>query len=134
MIIKKIEYKIIFILLFIQTTITMTLEILSQRVEALENQIALLLNSDQLEKPKKSKKSKKTNDDSDDEKPKTKRTSGYILFSNATRDEVRDSLTKDEEKPKNTDIVRELARLWKLLSDEDKEPWNAKAKEIKDNA
>ena len=112
----------------------MTLEILSQRIEALEKQIALLLNSDQLEKPKKSKKPKKTNDDSDDEKPKTKRTSGYILFSNATRDEVRDSLTKDEEKPKNTDIMRELARLWKLLSDEDKEPWNAKAKEIKDNA
>jgi len=109
----------------------MTLEILSQRIEALEKQIALLLNSDQLEKPKKS---KKTKNDSDDEKPKTKRTSGYILFSNATRDEVRDSLTKDEEKPKNTDIMRELARLWKLLSDEDKEPWNAKAKEIKDNA
>ena len=109
----------------------MTLEILSQRIEALEKQIALLLNSDQLEKPKKS---KKTKNDSDDEKPKTKRTSGYILFSNATRDEVRDSLTKDEEKPKNTDIVRELARLWKLLSDQDKEPWNAKAKEIKDNA
>ena len=76
----------------------MTLEILSQRIEALEKQIALLLNSDQLEKPKKS---KKTKNDSDDEKPKTKRTSGYILFSNATRDEVRDSLTKDEEKPKN---------------------------------
>ena len=114
----------------------MTLEILSQRVEALEKQLALLLenkNEQVVEKkPKKSKKPKE--DSSDDEKPKTKRVSGYILFSNATRDEVRDSLTKDDEKPKNTDIMKELARLWKELSDEDKEPWNAKAKELKDAA
>ena len=118
------------------TTMAMTLEILSQRVEVLEKQLALLLenkNEQVVEKkPKKSKKSKE--DSSDDEKPKTKRVSGYILFSNATRDEVRDSLSKDDEKPKNTDIMKELARRWKELSDEDKEPWNAKAKELKDVA
>ena len=114
----------------------MTLEILSQRVEALEKQLALLLeNKNEQVVEKKPKKSKKPKDESsDDEKPKTKRVSGYILFSNATRDEVRDSLSKGEEKPKNTDIMKELARLWKELSDEDKEPWNAKAKELKDAA
>ena len=115
----------------------MTIDILSQRVEALEKQLAMLLENktDEIEKPKKPKKSKKAKDESsDDEKPKTKRVSGYILFSNATRDEVRDSLTKDDEKPKNTDIMKELARMWKELSDEDKEPWNAKAKELKDVA
>ena len=116
----------------------MTIEILNQRIEALEKQLALLLENktSELEKPQKSKKTKKSKDESSDyeDKPKTKRVSGYILFSNATRDEVRDSLTKDEEKPKNTDIMKELARLWKELSDEDKEPWNAKAKELKDNA
>ena len=114
----------------------MTLEILSQRVEALEKQLALLLenkNEQVVEKkPKKSKKSKV--DSSDDEKPKTKRVSGYIIFSNATRDEVRDFLNNDDEKPKNTDIMKELARRWKDLSDEDKEPWNTKAKELKDAA
>ena len=118
----------------------MTIEILSQRVESLEKQLALVLenNTNNVDKPKKQNKSKKTKDDSsDDEKPKTKRVSGYILFSNATRDEVRDSLGKklsDDEKPKNTDIVKELARLWKELSDEDKEPWNIKAKELKETA
>tara|TARA_Y100000816_G_scaffold288946_1_gene274468 strand:+ start:732 stop:1076 length:345 start_codon:yes stop_codon:yes gene_type:complete len=114
----------------------MTIEILSQRIEVLEKQLALLLNTEQeTDNSKKPKKTKKSKDDSDSEdKPKTKRTSGYILFSNANRDEVRNSLTKDDEKPKNTDIVRELARKWKELSDEDKEPWNAKAKEIKDAA
>ena len=118
------------------TTMAMTLEILSQRVEVLEKQLALLLeNKNEQVVEKKPKKSKKSKDDSsDDEKPKTKRVSGYILFSNATRDEVRDSLSKDDEKPKNTDIMKELARRWKELSDEDKEPWNAKAKELKDVA
>ena len=113
----------------------MTIETLTQRVEVLEKQVALLLGEKNEQpvsekKPKKSKKEK--SESSDDEKPKKKRTSGYILFSNATRDEVRDALTKDDEKPKNTDIVKELARLWRELSDEDKEPWNAKAKEIKE--
>lgn len=111
-----------------------TVELLTQRVELLEKQLALLNNSNtQEDTSKKPKKVKKTKDESsDDEKPKKKRISGYILFSNATRDEVRDSLTKDDEKPKNTDIMKELARMWKELSDEDKETWNAKAKELKD--
>ena len=111
-----------------------TVELLTQRIEVLEKQLALLINPNtQEDKSKKPKKAKKTKDESsDDEKPKKKRTSGYILFSNATRDEVRDNLTKDDEKPKNTDIMKELARLWKDLSDEDKEPWNAKAKELKE--
>ena len=117
---------------------SMTLEILTQRVEALEKQLALLLENNTKEvtenKSKKSKKSKKDDSSDSEEKPKTKRVSGYILFSNATRDEVRDSLSKGDEKPKNTDIMKELARLWKELSDEDKEPWNAKAKELKDAA
>ena len=84
------------------TTMAMTLEILSQRVEALEKQLALLLeNKNEQVVEKKPKKTKKAKDDSsDDEKPKTKRVSGYILFSNATRDEVRDSLTTGDEKPK----------------------------------
>ena len=113
-----------------------TIDILSQRVDTLEKQIALLMgNNNEPEKPIKQKKNKKIKDEaSDDDKPKTKRVSGYILFSNATRDEVRDSLSKNEEKPKNTDIMKELARLWKELSDEDKEPWNTKAKELKEAA
>ena len=117
------------------TTMASTLD-LSQRVEALEKQLALLLeNKNEQVVEKKPKKTEKVKDDSsDDEKSKTKRVSGYILFSNATRDEVRDSLTNDDEKPKNTDIMKELARRWKELSDEDKEPWNAKAKELKDTA
>ena len=48
----------------------------------------------------------------------------------ATCDEVCDALSKNHEKPKNTDIMKELARRWKDLTDQDKEPWNANAKEL----
>ena len=88
------------------------------RVQLLEKQIAQLL-------------SDKTIDVSDD-KPKKKRTSGYILYSNSMRDEVKEALTTDGEKPKNPDIMRELAKNWKALSEDEQEVWKAKAKEIKD--
>jgi hypothetical protein len=79
-------------------------------------------------KPKKEKKA-----DSDDEKPKKKRVSGYILYSNASRDDVKEALTVDGEKPKNPDIMRELAKNWKALSEEEQDLWKSKAKDLKDN-
>ena len=114
---------------------SMTLELVAQRVEVLEKQMAMLLADKTTDvsddKPKKKpKKEKKA--DSDDDKPKKKRTSGYILYSNATRDEVKETLTVDGEKPKNPDIMRELAKNWKALEEDEKEIWKAKAKEIKD--
>ena len=114
---------------------TMSATSLEMRVELLEKQIAQLLSDKTIDvsddKPKKkAKKEKKP--DSDDDKPKKKRTSGYILYSNSTRDEVKDALTLDGEKPKNPDIMRELAKNWKALGEEEQEVWKAKAKEIKD--
>ena len=118
---------------------------LAKRVELLEKQIALLLNQE--EKPKKSKddssddekpKAKTTKKakevSSDDEKPKVKRTSGYIIFSNATRDEVKTKLAVGEEKAKNTEVMKELAIMWKALDDEERDKWNAKAQQVKDAA
>ena len=107
----------------------MTIEMLAQRVEVLEKQMATLL-GDATKKAKKEK--KKVKDASDDEATKKKRTSGYIIFSNAHRDVVKGSIAEGDEKPKNTEVMKELARLWKALSDEEREQWNAKAKEIKD--
>ena len=114
---------------------SMTLELVAQRVETLEKQMALLLAknaSDEVsKKDKKPKKDKKTSE-SDDDKPKAKRVSGYILYSNANRDDVKEQLSDGENKAKNTDIMRKLAENWKALSDADKELWNTKAKELKD--
>jgi len=111
----------------------MTIEILTQKVQLLETQMTMMLADKTTDvsdtKPKKKpKKEKKA--DSDDDKPKKKRISGYILYSNTTRDEVKDALTVDGEKPKNPDIMRELAKNWKALSEEEQEVWKAKAKDL----
>ena len=123
---------------------SMTLEIVAQRVAALESQMSELSSkmeelvkvvSKKEKKEKKEKKAKKDAVSSDDEdKPKKKRVSGYILFSNANRDDVKEKLAEGDEKPKNTEVMKELAKMWKELGDDEKEVWNAKAKELKDNA
>tara|TARA_B110000261_G_scaffold140195_1_gene160076 strand:+ start:57 stop:434 length:378 start_codon:yes stop_codon:yes gene_type:complete len=111
---------------------TMSATSLEMRVEVLEKQIAQLLSDKTTDDKPKKKAKKEKKADSDDDKPKKKRTSGYILYSNSTRDEVKEALTVDGEKPKNPDIMRELAKNWKALSEDEQEVWKAKAKEIKD--
>ena len=105
---------------------------LEMRVEVLEKQIAQLLTDKTTDDKPKKKPKKEKKADSDDDKPKKKRISGYILYSNANRDEVKEALTVDGEKPKNPDIMRELAKNWKALTEEEQEVWKAKAKEFKD--
>ena len=85
-----------------------------------------------LKKSRKSKKSKKSKDEpssEDEDKPKKKRgPNGYILFSNANRDEVKEKLHVGDEKPKNTEVMKELATMWQGLEATEKADWNAKAK------
>jgi hypothetical protein len=119
------------------------------RVETLEKQLALLLKDTKVPnndvktkkepKSKESKESKKKAKDetsSDDEdKPKKKRgPNGYILFSNEKRDEVKEQLTTGDEKPKNTEVMKQLALMWSELSVEEKAEWTAKAKASNDVA
>ena len=135
-----------------------TIDMLVARVETLEKQVAMLLKKDAVEvvdaKPKKAKKSKdeSSSDDEvvktetktpkkakkskdepsseDEDKPKKKRgTNGYILFSNANRDDVKERLCVGDEKPKNTEIMKQLAQMWQTISADEKAVWTAKAKE-----
>ena len=122
-----------------------TIDMLAMRVETLEKQLALILKEQvktkkepkepkEAKEPKKeTKKTKKSTEDpssDEEEKPKKKRgTNGYILFSNANRDDVKERLCVGDEKPKNTEIMKELALMWKNTSDEEKAIWTAKAKE-----
>tara|TARA_B100000424_G_C22600508_1_gene335567 strand:+ start:137 stop:481 length:345 start_codon:yes stop_codon:yes gene_type:complete len=111
----------------------MNIELLTQRVEVLEKQIALLLADKNLEtskKDKKVKKEKKSTDSDDETKPKKKRVSGYLLFSSAMREDVKKELFGDD-KPKNSEIMVELGKRWKALTDEDREEWNTKAAQAK---
>ena len=113
---------------------SITIEMLAQRIEVLDKQVASLTTTNDA-KEKKDKKEKKDNkkkdaSEDDDGVAKKKRTSGYIVFSNAKRDEVKGGLAKNEDKPKNTEVMKELAKLWKALTDDERESWNVKAKNI----
>jgi len=123
---------------------------LIMRIEVLEKQVALLLKQDvpnpvvvedvkdtpgkksKVPKVPKTPKTPKTPKDpsSDEEVPKKKRTSGYLVFSKAMRDDAIASVNKlavDGVKFKNQDIMTELGKMWKALSEDDQKEWNAKA-------
>ena len=146
---------------YTKTTYTMstTIQMLEARVETLEKQLAMLLkepdvdvkkskkaaksdsktdvSSDdevvKVKEPKKSKKSKDEPSSEDEDKPKKKRgTNGYILFSNANRDEVKEKLLVGDEKPKNTEVMKALAQMWQDLDATEKAEWTAKAKASSD--
>ena len=108
---------------------SITIDALLKRVELLEAQIKPLPTDETTtKKEKKPKKEKKETTSSDDEKPK--RVSGYILFSKATREDVIESIRSAAEpdaKIKSTDVMKELGRMWKELSDAEKKPWNEQA-------
>jgi len=112
------------------------MDALQLRIVELENTVAQLvqLNKDKMphDKPIKPKKSKKTTDTkSDDEVPKKKRSpSGYLLYINSIRAQVKTELG-EENGPK--DVTRELAKRWKALDDEERTEWNDKSKAIKDS-
>jgi len=131
-----------------------TIDMLAMRVETLEKQLALLLKEKKgkkskdetsgddevvVEKKEDKKTPKKTTKkevvSEDEDKPKKKRgTNGYIMFSNANRDDVKAQLTVGDEKPKNTEIMKQLATMWAEVSVEEKAEWTAKAKAANDEA
>ena len=111
------------------------MEILAERVVALEKKIELLT-ANQTDEPKKEKKDKKTKQDKkSDDSPKKKRVNGYFLFQSAHREEAKTLLEKNCEegdKVKNTEIMKKLAAMWSGIGEEGKAQWNAKAAEMKD--
>ena len=115
---------------------SMTLEIVANRITELEKQMAAVLAKldEKTEatateaKPKKEKKEKspKKEKAEKEEKPKKKRgMTGYLLFSKENRAAVKEEL--GEVKP--TEVVTEVAKRWKALTDEEREEWNTRAKE-----
>ena len=106
------------------------------RVAELEEQVKLLITQleakDSKKEPKekkepKAKKEKATTNK--DGSPKKKRgTTGYLLFAKETRPLAKNDITNDENpSPKPTEVVTEIAKRWKALSDEEREEWNKKA-------
>ena len=103
-----------------------TIELLAVRIEVLEKQMAELnmtkANTNSNTKAKVKAKAKAT------------RTSGYLMHNTACRAEVKARLEADGgEKIKATDVTKELAVMWKALSDQQRKEWNDKAKDAKDS-
>lgn len=116
---------------------SMTLELIAQRVEILEKQMAALMADKTTDPTKPTKKSTKQNkdkkSDTDDQPPKKTRVSGYILFGKAERDNVKAELeaaADPDTKIKSTDVMKRLGELWNALDEPTREEWNAKAKQL----
>ena len=143
-----------YILHKLTNTMSMTIEMLTNRVENLEKQLALLLkqgntevevktkkepktkkskgesSEDEVEVKKPKKEAKSKTDSSDEEVKKKRGTNGYILFSKSVREEVIAKLTVGDEKPKNTEIMKQQAAMWSEVDADEKAEWNAKATEL----
>jgi len=136
---KKIEISFLILLLPTnkqptqQTQMAMTIEQLTKMVEALNKRVDELekLNGVAKEvagdkKGKKEKKEKKEKKPVDPNKPK--KTSGYLIYSNSVRAEVKEQLIADGGEGKPKEVVQAIAAKWKELTDEEKAVWNEKAK------
>jgi hypothetical protein len=57
---------------------------------------------------------------------------GYMMFSNEKRSEVREQLIEeaDGEKVPPGAVVKKLAEMWNALGEDEKEPYNSRAKEM----
>ena len=106
---------------------SMTLEMVVARVAILEKQMADLMSE---EKPKKETKKEKKEAKVKTDEPKKKRgVSGYLVFAKEMRETAKENLVKGgNETAKPTEVLTEVAKMWRELDEEGKEEWNDKAK------
>jgi len=98
-------------------------EALNKRVVELEKINGVVLEVADDKKPKKEKKEKKPVDPN-----KPKKTSGYLIYSNSVRAEVKEQLIAGGGEGKPKEVVQAIAAKWKELGDDGKAVWNEKAK------
>ena len=106
---------------------------LSKKYDFDENEAIAYMNlGENIEKTSKDKKTKKTKSKSVEKGgEKKKKVSGYLQFSKEMRESVKEKLGIDT---KSTEIMKEVAAQWTQLSDEEKQKWNEKAKEISESS
>jgi hypothetical protein len=106
--------------------LTKMVEVLNKRVGELEKINGVVLEVADDKKAKKEKKEKKEKKPVDPNKPK--KTSGYLIYSNSVRAEVKEQLIAGGGEGKPKEVVQAIAAKWKELGDEEKAVWNEKAK------
>ena len=91
-----------------------TVEMLVTRVEALEKQMTAVLSKMEIEKPK-----------------KKRGVSGYLVYAKEMRQSAKESLVENgNETPKPTEVLTQVAKMWRELSEVEKNEWNEKAKQL----
>ena len=107
-------------------------DLMKQEIDQLKEQLADII-ADKKKTQKKEKKDKKKSKDTDDDEPKKKKgPTGYLLYSKAIRPEAVEKLSEEsDDKPKPTDVTKKIGAMWKSLSDDERDAWIEKAKELK---
>ena len=104
--------------------LTTMVEALNIRVAELEKLNGVVVQPNKEKKGgKKEKKEKKEVDPN-----KSKQTSGYLIYSDLFRDEVKEQLIAHGGKGKPKEVDQAIAAKWKELTDEEKAGWNEKVK------
>jgi hypothetical protein len=126
---------------------SVTVEILSQRMEVIEKQIEQILHKLKIknnysvskQSSKTNKKTKKNdkknsnnNQDEHQDTSKKKKISGYILFSTTMRSDAKNKLTTNKNSnPKQSEIMKELGTMWNSLTNDEQDDWKSKANKMK---
>jgi len=106
---------------------SMTLELAVERIVELERQMADVLKRLDVKPAKETKAAKKSpKKEKPDGEPKKKRgLTGYLLFAREKRSDVKAEL--GDVKP--TEVITEVAKRWKAMTDDERVTWNTRAKE-----
>ena len=110
--------------------LTKMVEALTKRVNELEKMNGVIAETIAEKKDDKKEKKMKKVKEVDPNKPK--KTTGYLIYSNTVRADVKEKLIADGGDGKPKEVVQAIAAKWKLLTYEEKNWWNAKAKELSD--
>ena len=112
----------------------MTVEIANKRVLELEKQMSEVMDrlGMTMEVSKKTGKEEKVEKV---EKVKKKRgMTGYLVYAKETRRRVKDELVENgNENPKPTEVITEVAKRWKAMSEDEQSKWNERAKTVTDD-
>ena len=105
---------------------SMTLELAVERIVELERQMADVLKRLDVKPAKETKAAKKSpKKEKPDGEPKKKRgLTGYLLFAREKRSDVKAEL--GDVKP--TEVITEVAKRWKAMTDDERVTWNTRAK------
>ena len=114
---------------------SMTLEMAVERIVELERQMADVLKRLDAPATKPVKESKSAKKSPKKEKPeggpkKQRQLTGYLLFAREKRPEIKAQL--GDVKP--TEVITEVAKQWKALTDDERATWNTRAKEEGEDA